>query len=108
MPATRAWVATWPSLRVMRPRRGTLIPCAASATSEDEMTPSGSPTVGRRRLAAELHRLRGNRTGNEVSRAIGWSTTKISRAESGRESLPPAEIGKLVDYYGVPDPLRGR
>jgi hypothetical protein len=72
------------------------------------MTPSGSPTVRRRRLAAELHRLRGNRTGNEVSRAIGWSTTKISRAESGRESLPPAEIEKLVDYYGVADPLRGQ
>ena len=72
------------------------------------MTPSGSPTVRRRRLAAELRRLRGNRTGNEVSSAIGWSTTKISRAESGRESLPPAEIEKLVDYYGVADPLRGR
>ena len=72
------------------------------------MTPSGSPTVRRRRLAAELRRLRGNRTGNEVSSAIGWSTTKISRAESGRESLPPAEIGKLIDYYRVADPLRGR
>jgi hypothetical protein len=55
-----------------------------------------------------LRRLRGNRTGNQVSRAIGWSTTKISRAESGRESLPPAEIKKLIDYYGVTDPLRGR
>ena len=72
------------------------------------MTPSGSPTVRRRRLAAELRRLRGNRTGNEVSRGIGWSTTKISRAESGRESLPPAEIKKLIDYYGVTDPLRER
>jgi Domain of unknown function (DUF5753)/Helix-turn-helix domain len=72
------------------------------------MTTSGSPTVRRRRLAAELRRLRGNRTGGEISRAIGWSPTKISRAESGRESLPPAEIGKLIDYYGVADPLRGR
>jgi hypothetical protein len=72
------------------------------------MTPSGSPTVRRRRLAAELRRLRGNRTGGEVSRGIGWSPTKISRAESGRESLPPAEIAKLIDYYGVTDPLRGR
>lgn len=72
------------------------------------MAPSGSPTVRRRRLAAELRRLRGNRTGNDVSRAIGWSTTKISRAESGRESLPPAEIKKLINYYGVTDPLRGR
>ncbi len=72
------------------------------------MAPSGSPTVRRRRLAAELRRLRGNRTGSEVSRAIGWSATKISRAESGRESLPPAEIEKLIDYYGVTDPLRDR
>lgn len=72
------------------------------------MASSGSPTVRRRRLAAELKRLRGNRTGGEVARAIGWSATKVSRAESGRESLPPAEIERLVDYYGVPDPLRVR
>jgi transcriptional regulator with XRE-family HTH domain len=68
----------------------------------------GSPTVRRRRLAAELRRLRGNRKGAEVARAIGWSPTKISRAESGRESLPPVEIEKLIDYYGVVDPLRGQ
>jgi len=72
------------------------------------MTPSGSPTVRRRRLAAELRRLRGNRTGGQVSRGIGWSPTKISRAESGRESLPPAEVEKLIDFYGVTEPLRGR
>src|SRR6516165_10858544 len=72
------------------------------------MTPSGSPTVRRRRLAAELRRLRGNRTGSQVSRGIGWSTTKISRAESGHESIPPPEIGKLLDFYRVEDPLRGR
>jgi hypothetical protein len=72
------------------------------------MAPSGSPTVRRRRLAAELRRLRGNRTGGEVSRGIGWSPTKISRAESGRESIPPPEVEKLLDYYGVTDPLRGR
>jgi hypothetical protein len=72
------------------------------------MTPSGSPTVRRRRLAAELRRLRGIRTGGEISRGVGWSATKISRAESGRESLPPAEVEKLIDYYGVAEPLRGR
>jgi hypothetical protein len=77
-------------------------------TGEDEVPSTGSPTVRRRRLAAELRRLRGNRTGGEVSRAIGWSPTKISRAESGRESLPPSEIEKLVDYYEVAGPLRGR
>lgn len=72
------------------------------------MPPSGSPTVRRRRLAAELRRLRGNRTGGEVARAVDWSATKVSRAESGRESLPPAEIAKLIDYYGVTEPLRAR
>jgi hypothetical protein len=71
------------------------------------MAASGSPTVRRRRLAAELRRLRGRRTGTEVSRGIGWSPTKISRAESGRESIPPEEVEKLLDYYGVDQPLRG-
>lgn len=68
----------------------------------------GSPTVRRRRLAAELRRLRGKRTGSRVSRGIGWSPTKISRAESGHESIPPSEVEKLLDFYGVKDPLRGR
>lgn len=72
------------------------------------MTQSGSPTVRRRRLAAELRRLRGKRTGSQVSRGVGWSATKISRAESGHESLPPAEVEKLLDFYGVKDPLRRR
>jgi hypothetical protein len=73
-----------------------------------EMPLSGSPTVRRRRLAAELRRLRGNRTGSQISRGIGWSATKISRAESGHESIPPSEVEKLLDFYGVEDPLRGR
>lgn len=72
------------------------------------MAASGSPTVRRRRLAAELRRLRGNRKGGEVARGIGWSATKISRAESGRETLPPEEVAKLIDFYGVAEPLRAR
>src|SRR5260370_5356576 len=87
---------------------GTLFSCAASVTGEGEMPLSGSPTVRRRRLAAELRRLRGNRTGSQISRGIGWSATKISRAESGHESIPPSEVEKLLDFYGVEDPLRGR
>lgn len=43
-----------------------------------------------------------------MARAIGWSATKISRAESGRESIPPHEVEKLIDYYGVTSPLRGQ
>lgn len=72
------------------------------------MASFGSPTVRRRRLAAELRRLRGKRTGSRVSRGIGWSPTKISRAESGHESIPPSEVEKLLDFYGVKDPLRSR
>lgn len=71
------------------------------------MSPSGSPTVRRRRLAAELRKLRGSTKAGEIARAVGWSPTKISRAESGRESLPPEEIEKLIDHYGVAEPLRG-
>lgn len=87
---------------------GTLFPCAASVTGEGEMALSRSPTVRRRRLAAELRRLRGKRTGSQVSRGVGWSATKISRAESGHESLPPVEVEKLLDFYGVKDPFRSR
>jgi hypothetical protein len=43
-----------------------------------------------------------------VSKGVGWSSTKISRAESGKESLPPVEIEKLIDFYGVTGPHRAR
>jgi transcriptional regulator with XRE-family HTH domain len=72
------------------------------------MPASGSPTVRRRRLAAELRKLRGSRKAGEIARAIGWSASKISRAESGHDSLPPEEIEKLIDYYAVTDPFRGQ
>jgi Domain of unknown function (DUF5753)/Helix-turn-helix domain len=38
--------------------------------------------------------------------AVGWSATKISRAESGRDSIPPEEVAKLLDFYRVTEPLR--
>jgi transcriptional regulator with XRE-family HTH domain len=68
---------------------------------------AGSPTVRRRRLAAELRRLRGNsRTGGEVARALGWSPAKISRYELGQGGFPLDEVGKLLDFYGVTEPRR--
>ena len=72
------------------------------------MPTSGSPAVRRRRLAAELRRLRGSRTGGEVSSGLGWSPSKISRYEQGRAALPQDEIEKLLDFYGVTDPERGQ
>jgi transcriptional regulator with XRE-family HTH domain len=69
---------------------------------------SASPTVRRRRLAAELRRLRGNRTGSAVARALGWSAAKISRYELGQGSFPVEEIEKLLDYYRVGEPRRAQ
>jgi transcriptional regulator with XRE-family HTH domain len=66
------------------------------------MPPSaGSPAVRRRRLAAELRRLRGGRTGNQVATGLGWSPSKISRYELGRSTLPLDEVERLLDFYGV-------
>lgn len=70
------------------------------------MTSSASPTVRRRRLAAELRRLRGGRTGTVVAKALGWSPAKVSRYELGQGTFPLEEIEKLLDYYGVIEPRR--
>ena len=65
----------------------------------------GSPTVRRRRLAAELRRLRerAHLTGDQVADRLGWSPSKISRYELARTGLNPAEVEKLLDLYGVDD-----
>lgn len=70
------------------------------------MATSGSPTVRRRRLAAELRRLRGKRTGGTVAKALGWSPAKISRYELGQGGFPVNEVQRLLDYYGVAEPRR--
>ena len=72
------------------------------------MTSSASPTVRRRRLAAELRRLRGSRTGTAVAKALGWSPAKVSRYELGQGTFPLEEIEKLLDYYGVTDGRRAQ
>lgn len=72
------------------------------------MASSTSPTVRRRRLAAELRRLRGSRTAAPIASALGWSAAKISRYELGRTSFPIEEVAKLLDFYRVTDPQRGQ
>lgn len=72
------------------------------------MAATGSPTVRRRRLAAELRLLRGKRTGTVIARALGWSPAKISRYELGQGGFPLDEVEKLLDYYGVAEPHRGQ
>ncbi len=67
------------------------------------MPDHGSPTVRRRRLAAELRRLRDQSglTGDGVAARLGWSASKISRYELARTGLRPADVTKLLDFYGV-------
>lgn len=72
------------------------------------MASSASPTVRRRRLAAELRRLRGTRTAAPVAKALGWSIAKISRYENGAGNFPIDEVAKLLEYYDVLEPRRGR
>ena len=67
------------------------------------MVEEGSPTVRRRRLAAELRQLREakGRSGESVANALRWSPSKISRYERAKTGLRPTEVQRLLDYYGV-------
>ncbi len=62
-----------------------------------------SQTIRRRRLAAELRRLREHAglTGDEAAERLGWSGSKISRIETHRIGVKQADISKLLDLYGV-------
>jgi transcriptional regulator with XRE-family HTH domain len=67
------------------------------------MPERGSLTIGRRRLAAELRRLRelANLTGDDVADQLGWSGSKVSRIELNRIGVKSADLTKLLDLYGV-------
>lgn len=72
------------------------------------MTAEGSPTVRRRRLAAELRGLREakGRSGESVAQALGWSPSKVSRYERAKTGLRPKEVERLLDYYKVTEAQR--
>jgi transcriptional regulator with XRE-family HTH domain len=67
------------------------------------MNAPGSPTVRRRRLAAELRGIRESKgkSGDAVAAALRWSPSKISRYERARTGLRPREVERLLDYYEV-------
>jgi transcriptional regulator with XRE-family HTH domain len=71
------------------------------------VTGYGSPNVRRRRLAAELRRLRERAgfIGEEVARRLEWSTSKISRLEHGQSGVKRTDLRRLLDLYRV-DPRR--
>ena len=67
------------------------------------MIATASPTVRRRRLAAELREIREGKgeSGNVVAAALKWSPSKISRYERARTGLRPQEVERLLDYYKI-------
>ncbi|MGY0056614.1 helix-turn-helix domain-containing protein [Streptomyces sp. LZ34] len=64
------------------------------------------PAVRRRKLGAELRRLRdlAGLTSGEAARRVGWHQSKVSRLETGRSGARPSDVARLLDVYGVADP----
>ncbi len=67
------------------------------------MIAPASPTVRRRRLAAELRGIRESKgkSGDAVAAALKWSPSKISRYERARTGLRPRDVERLLDYYQI-------
>jgi transcriptional regulator with XRE-family HTH domain len=72
------------------------------------MIAPASPTVRRRRLAAELRGIRESKgkSGDAVAAALKWSPSKISRYERARTGLRPRDVERLLDYYQITEPRR--
>ena len=62
-----------------------------------------SPSLRRRRLAAELRKLR-DQSGlsiNDVADKLGWAGSRISRIETRQLGITAADLRKLLDVYGI-------
>jgi len=65
------------------------------------MPPPQGPLLPRRRLGAELRRLRGDRTLDDVAVETLISTSKLSRLENGQGVPQPRDIRDLIAFYGT-------
>jgi transcriptional regulator with XRE-family HTH domain len=66
---------------------------------------AASPTMRRRRLAAELRRLR-HEAGlsiEDVATGFGWPPSKLSRIENRQIGISTSDLRKLLDVYKVED-----
>ncbi|MEV8528473.1 helix-turn-helix transcriptional regulator [Streptomyces sp. NPDC052000] len=63
------------------------------------------PAVHRRKLGEELRGLRDRRglTSGQAARLVGWHQSKVSRIETGRSGVKPADVIRLLDAYEVRD-----
>lgn len=68
--------------------------------------PDASPTVRRRRLGAELRRLReaAGVTTDQARTRLACSPSKISRIELGRSPTTTRDVADLLELYRVTDP----
>ena len=66
------------------------------------------PLLHRRRLGAEIRKLRGSRTLEEVADGTLISTSKLSRLENGQGVPQPRDIRDLVAYYRLSGPSADR
>jgi transcriptional regulator with XRE-family HTH domain len=64
-----------------------------------------SPSLRRRRLAAELRRLRDHsgQSISDVAEKLGWQGSKISRIETRQLGVTAPDLRKLLDAYDVED-----
>jgi Domain of unknown function (DUF5753) len=44
----------------------------------------------------------------EVAAGVGWSASKVSRFELGKATIPLHEVRRLLDFYGIADPVRSQ
>jgi transcriptional regulator with XRE-family HTH domain len=67
-----------------------------------------TPTGRRRRLGAELRRLReeAGLTIDQVAEALECSQSKVSRIETGQVSATPRDVRDMLGLYQVPDSQR--
>ncbi|MGH3494607.1 MAG: helix-turn-helix domain-containing protein [Sciscionella sp.] len=72
------------------------------------MSRTASPTVRRRRLSAELRRLRelAGLTIEEVGERLECSASKISRIETGQVGVNPRDARDMLELYGLDDDER--
>lgn len=64
-----------------------------------------SPSLRRRRLAAELRRLR-DQSGlsiSDMAEKLGWQVSRISRIETRQLGITAPDLRKLLDIYAVED-----
>ncbi len=69
------------------------------------MPATPSPTARARRLRYELRRLReeAGLTHSEVAHRLEWSSSKLSRIETGQSRVNTGDVADLLGVYGVTD-----